>query len=489
MALQNLKIIEADFVTVNQELILNSPALISGINDLCISGTLSVDNIQEKTLNSGVILDNVALFRQDGTNTNIHWGDTDPPVNTNNINHIYRADRDITVWMNSDINGLTPNDSPVFLMSRDSQGELFILCLNVAGNMEFIASSIAATPDPDMVFSVQGVHVVSGSTTTPPTISSSLESLRLSGSTGNCQVSEILEVNTIAELSANHGVVTNNPVSINSDISPSVSANVCVDLLIEKETDCVLVLASDTDVSGDEVPVIWLSRNQDTEHFVMGYGSNGTFVFSNFAELGGDDGNIFFRTGGSANRNSGERPTISVQASDCLTMRGTNQNVVIHEVLEVDILTEATLNSGVTIEGCLLEDNSLLFAAGQTPLDHYEELTHTSDISGLWLVDISNVVFDLVRTGSVVHMNLKIPANSVATLNALITLVTVLPVNFRPSANSTSWAHINDNASANMGSVLIATSGVVTWHSDSQNALFSGAGNSGLLGGSFSYVL
>ena len=490
MANQNLKIINADFVSVNEELILNSPALISGINDLCVAGTLSVDNIQEKTLNSGVILDNVALFRQDGTNTNIHWGDTDPPVNTNNINHIYRADRDITVWMNSDINGLTPNDSPVFLMSRDSQGELFILCLNVAGNMEFIASSIAATPDPDMVFSVQGVHIVSGSTTTPPTISSSLESLRLSGSTGNCQVSEILEVNTISELSANHGVVINSPLSINSDISPSVSANVCVDLLIEKEGDCVMVLASDTDIVGDEVPVIWLSRDQDTQHFVMGYGSNGTFVFSNYVSGGGDIGDMLFRTGGLAARNPGERPTVTNQASNCMIMRGVNQNVVISEVLETDNIIEVLgSGNGVMIQGVLVDDNSILFDGTQSPLSHYEELTHTSNISGLWASDIVDVAFNLVRIGTVVTMNLKIPAVSVATLSSTISLISMIPAQFRPSVVTTSWASVSDNTVSNLGSVTISTGGNCTFASDSLGSVFSGSGNSGLLPGSWQWVI
>ena len=157
--------------------------------------------------------------------------------------------------------------------------------------------------------------------------------------------------------------------------------------------------------------------------------------------------------------------------------------------LKTDIIDERTGAAGVTVDGVLVKDNSVLFSPGQTALDHYTEVTHNSDLTGIWAVDQA-AVFELTRIGRTVTMTLEVDVTATANAAALITIVTPIPVDYRPLVGSRiEFAAIEDNAAPNAGSTEITTGGVVTWASRVSNINFAGAGNSGLLTGSISWSI
>ncbi|HDZ16737.1 hypothetical protein LCGC14_0704750 [marine sediment metagenome] len=338
----------------------------------------------------------------------------------------------------------------------------------------------------------------------------------------------------------NNRILLDRPLSINSQIIP-----VSLDLLVSKVGDMLMVLEADSAGGNPNLhPDIFMVSNARTEGYQIGIDANGDskvettgnflirpgMVLDVFAS-GADPQIASPGTTGLNCRSSDSKVEIAIgletnlienlAPSDMLiTSNGGDmildapggdvliEGAIINGTgLQVDQINEATpangvdfpddintnvINertgaSGVTIDSVLLKDSTINF--GQSDLGHYQEATHVSDISGIWAADILAVSFDLTRIGRIVTINLKIPANAVSNASALINLVTPIPADFRPTANTSTLAHINDNTVSNFGSTLISAAGVVTWSASSAGALFAGVGNSGLLGGAFSWII
>ena len=352
-----------------------------------------------------------------------------------------------------------------------------------------------------------------------------------------------IKVDEISEATLNNGVIITKPLSVNSNIIPNTN----LDLVISKVGDSTLVLQADTDNSGGlDSPEVWMTTMGGIEAALLSMSSVGANLYTT-------TGDILLRTGATMNPQViGGRPSFILTGITALTCRTSDQKVEIlvgletnlienriatdmnitsnggdlilnapggdiisegitvngtgikvdeirestpansvefPDNLKVDIINERTGAAGVTVDGVLVKDNSVLFSPGQTALDHYTEVTHVSNITGIWAVD-QLADFELTRIGRVVTMTLEFDATAVANAAALITIVTPIPADYRPSIGSRfQIAAIEDNTVINAGSTEITSGGNVTWGARTTNANFAGAGNSGLLAGSISWSI
>lgn len=354
----------------------------------------------------------------------------------------------------------------------------------------------------------------------------------------------------VLNINDNFGII-NRHLTINSgNVAPNTTPGADVDIGIYKINDVTLLLAANIDnVGGLDSPEFWMTNNGITnptgiKDLIDVFGdyfstTSGDMVFRTGATF-----NAFAL---------GDRPTLNTAGTDAMLMKSSDSkvqipigletnlienlsigdinitnndagNIILNSVtgnvqiegitmsgttmnvdqiseatgansvtfpndLKTDIIEELTGTVGVTIDGVLLKDNSILFSGGQTALDHYEEALHITDLTGIWAADIVGVNFRLIRIGRIVTLSSLGIATATANAASVITFVTVIPANFRPNVTTIVFYPVINNAGDNLGQVTVDSAGNVTIAGNVVGISFTGSGNSGIVPGTATWTI
>jgi hypothetical protein len=119
-----------------------------------------------------------------------------------------------------------------------------------------------------------------------------------------------------------------------------------------------------------------------------------------------------------------------------------------------------------------------------TALNYYEELTHTSNVTGIWAA-AQAVTMKLTRIGNQVNVQFN-NVSAAATINATIALDIALPARFRPGQAKMFFCKVMDNSADVSGTVEVLSTGFMTWRVGIATS-FTSSGNGGFYGGAVSY--
>lgn len=479
-----------------------------------IGNILEVDQIIEKTLNNGILL-----------NDKVSINNSISPVSVD-LN-IAKSDSSI-INLEADTGGLGGARSPSMNFISMGRTELYNFGMSSLG--QFIISGFSS----DLIFRIgSGTLGVFNSGESPVVTLNPTEAMRILESNSHVQIAVNLQTDSITELSLNNGLDIE-LVHIQDGLPTVVGVEFVSQLSNPFQTTAADTLwldvnNSDRPTLGSNVLLQSTSANL-IDNRVCRYDSTNGFVQNSLLTVD-DSGNL------SGVNNITQNGTLFVDTilektltnGVSIEMISLEDGLIISDGLQFNALaanpgaagltlwadtnnsnrleygartiilmdnpttdnlmvkTDTTLGriqeTGISIDDSdnLTAVNSITFNLGSSALNRYEEATHNSSFSGIWAV-AQNVTLTFTRVGRKVTMNIQtvLAASNTA---SFISLDNAFPSQFRPGTTFYQPVIILDDATQQLGLCLVGSTGILQIYVDPAQNNFSGtsaSGNSGI---------
>ena len=458
------------------------------------------DEVVIDGVNEVLTIGSFAEFDHAGNNNKLTIGQ---PINgnLNNVEINVASKRDLHFLLEANSDGVAVGDQPQFVMINDAQDKLYMECFE-AGAGEFMIMRSDDTAAGDITWYTGGTHTA-GSIGNVPTISGSVETLKMEGTTQKTHIKKIrTDAQSIFLGSDPTGYVdADKSVAIGHEALESIGAttsgcNVAIGCSALKD----LTTASFNTAIGYQAGQSLTTTTGNTylgyrcgadstgaDNIAVGRLAGVTVTGSNNISIGslsnGDgtlsgNNNTSVGWGAGLALTSGANNTLlGPLAGDTLTT-GIG-NVIIGYRSGSSIITDSDKLVIETQAGSLIEGDfssgitgfkgvGITFPSGiQSVMSRYEEIQFIPNVNGFTAQ--TTVRLTIKRIGNFVSCSFD-DFTGTSNTSAMTTSL-AFDATFRPVVFQTLYCQVEDNGTDVLGSVVVSTSGIVDWKVVSQATL------------------